>query len=111
MSQPDTPEMSVALGFVRQMLNDVLGTKPADVVPHAMLVEDLGADSLDMVEIQMIFEERDVLAPDAVFHSGTKVSDLANLVLVGTCARCEGTGSIHKRKGGFAATRLAAVEA
>lgn len=36
---------------------DRLSVNPAQVVPGARLVEDLGADSLDLVELTMTLEE------------------------------------------------------
>jgi len=34
-----------------------LGVKPEQVTPEAKFIEDLGADSLDIVELVMAFEE------------------------------------------------------
>lgn len=34
-----------------------LGVKPEEVIPEADFVDDLGADSLDTVELVMAFEE------------------------------------------------------
>ncbi len=40
-----------------QIVVDQLGVEPAEVVPRASFVDDLGADSLDRVELVMAFEE------------------------------------------------------
>ena len=49
----------------RQLVVDQLGVTPEQVVPEASFVDDLGADSLDMVELVMAFEEEfDVEIPD-----------------------------------------------
>jgi len=42
---------------VRKIIVEQLGVKPEQVVPEADFVDDLGADSLDTVELVMGFEE------------------------------------------------------
>lgn len=42
---------------VKKIIIDMLGVKPEDVVPEASFVDDLGADSLDTVELVMALEE------------------------------------------------------
>jgi len=42
---------------VKQIIVDQLGVEPADVAPTASFVDDLGADSLDRVELIMALEE------------------------------------------------------
>jgi acyl carrier protein len=42
---------------VKQIIVDQLGVKPEQVTPEAKFIEDLGADSLDTVELVMAFEE------------------------------------------------------
>ena len=42
---------------VKKIIVDMLGVKPADVVPEASFEDDLGADSLDTVELVMALEE------------------------------------------------------
>ena len=42
---------------VRDIVVTELGASPDKVVPEAKFVEDLGADSLDTVELVMAFEE------------------------------------------------------
>ncbi len=42
---------------VREIVADRLGVDPDEVVPEASFVEDLGADSLDTVELVMALEE------------------------------------------------------
>ena len=41
---------------VKKIIVDMLGVKPEDVVPEASFVDDLGADSLDTVELVMGLE-------------------------------------------------------
>ncbi len=42
---------------VKKIIVDMLGVKEEDVVPEASFVNDLGADSLDTVELLMALEE------------------------------------------------------
>ncbi|MBI3089216.1 MAG: acyl carrier protein [Candidatus Tectomicrobia bacterium] len=42
---------------VRKIIVEQLGVDAAEVKPEASFVEDLGADSLDTVELVMAFEE------------------------------------------------------
>jgi len=42
---------------VKKIIAEQLGVEEEDVVPEAKFVEDLGADSLDTVELVMAFEE------------------------------------------------------
>lgn len=42
---------------VREIIVEQLGVKPEQVTPEARFIEDLGADSLDVVELIMAFEE------------------------------------------------------
>lgn len=56
----DTPEAKV-----KQIIINELGVEPDKVVPEASFVDDLGADSLDTVELVMAFEEEfDIDIPD-----------------------------------------------
>ena len=50
---------------VKAIIMDQLGANEADVTPDAHFVDDLGADSLDTVELVMKFEEDfDIEIPD-----------------------------------------------
>ena len=42
---------------IKQIIVDELGVDEAEVTENARFIEDLGADSLDMVELVMRFEE------------------------------------------------------
>ena len=42
---------------VNQIVIEQLGLEPSEVTPDASFVDDLGADSLDRVELAMAFEE------------------------------------------------------
>jgi acyl carrier protein len=53
------------LGTVRDIAVEVLGVEAAMVTEEANLKDDLGADSLDLVEVVMALEERlDVSIPE-----------------------------------------------
>ena len=43
---------------VKEILVDVLGVKAEDIKPESKFVDDLGADSLDLVELIMSFEDK-----------------------------------------------------
>jgi len=43
---------------LKEVLVDVLGSKEGDVKAESKFVDDLGADSLDLVELIMAFEDK-----------------------------------------------------
>ncbi len=50
---------------IREIIVDQLGVSAAQVVPEASFIDDLGADSLDIVELVMALEEAfDLEIPD-----------------------------------------------
>jgi len=50
---------------VKQIIVEQLGVDSNEVVPEAKFIDDLGADSLDTVELVMAFEEEfDIEIPD-----------------------------------------------
>lgn len=50
---------------VKRIIVDQLGVDEAEVTPEASFIEDLGADSLDTVELVMALEEEfDIEIPD-----------------------------------------------
>ena len=61
---------------VKEILAKQLGVNAAEVTMEASFVEDLGADSLDTVELVMAFEETfNVEIPDEDAEKITKVKD------------------------------------
>ena len=42
---------------VKKIIAEQLGVEEEDIIPESSFVEDLGADSLDTVELVMAFEE------------------------------------------------------
>jgi acyl carrier protein len=61
---------------VKEIIAKQLGVNAAEVTPEASFVEDLGADSLDTVELVMAFEETfNIEIPDEDAEKITKVKD------------------------------------
>jgi len=61
---------------VRSIIAEQLGVKPEEVTPEASFIDDLGADSLDTVELVMALEEEfGIEIPDEDAEKMTKVSD------------------------------------
>lgn len=66
---------------VREVLADQLGLEENEIKPESKLKEDLGADSLDMVELIMAMEEEfDVEIPDEEAQNIRTVADAVNYV-------------------------------
>ena len=66
--------MSQTSEKVMQIIVDKLGVDPSEVTPEASFTNDLGADSLDTVELIMEFEkEFNVQIPDDQAESITTV--------------------------------------
>jgi acyl carrier protein len=61
---------------VKSIIVEQLGVEENDVAPAAKFIEDLGADSLDTVELVMAFEEEfDIEIPDEDAEKITTVGD------------------------------------
>jgi acyl carrier protein len=66
---------------VKEIIAKQLGVNPAEVTPEASFVEDLGADSLDTVELVMAFEEAfNIEIPDEDAEKIVKVKDAAEYI-------------------------------
>jgi len=58
-----------------------LGVEPEQVKPEAAFIDDLGADSLDTVELVMAFEEEfDIEIPDEDAEKIKSVGDAINYI-------------------------------
>jgi len=69
------------LDKIREIVVEQLGVEPDQVTPEANFVEDLGADSLDTVELVMAFEEEfGVEIPDTEAEKIKTVQDILNYV-------------------------------
>ena len=72
---------SDVLERVRKVVARQLGVEPRRVTENARLIEDLGADSLDTVELVMAFEEEfDVEIPDDVAEHIETVGDVVEVI-------------------------------
>ena len=66
---------------VKDIIVDQLGVNADQVTPEAKFVEDLGADSLDTVELVMAFEEEfDIEVPDEEAEKLQSVGDVIRYV-------------------------------
>jgi acyl carrier protein len=66
---------------VKQIIVDQLGVEPSEVTPAASFVEDLGADSLDRVELIMALEETfGVEIPDGDAEKISTVQDAVDYI-------------------------------
>ena len=54
MSDPQTPP---TIERIIRCVAEVLAKSPSDVAPQSRLIEDLGADSLDLVELMYVLED------------------------------------------------------
>ncbi|WP_018291358.1 acyl carrier protein [Verrucomicrobium sp. 3C] len=66
---------------VKEMIVEQLGVNPEQVTPKAKFIEDLGADSLDTVELVMAFEEEfNVEVPDEEAEKLQTVGDVVRYI-------------------------------
>ena len=66
---------------VNAIIGDQLGVEQANLVPEANLLDDLGADSLDVVELVMEFEsEFGIEIPDEDQEKISTVGDAAQYI-------------------------------
>ena len=66
---------------VKDIIVEQLGVGADQVKPEAKFIEDLGADSLDTVELVMAFEEEfDVEVPDEDAEKLTSVGDVIRYI-------------------------------
>ena len=71
--------MSEVESKVKKIVVDHLGIDESKVVPEAKFIDDLGADSLDTVELVMAFEEE--------FGSEISDSDAEKILTVGDAVK------------------------
>src|SRR5947209_17268561 len=66
---------------VKDIIVEQLGVNPEQVTPQASFIEDLGADSLDIVELVMAFEEEfSVEVPDEDAEKLQTVGDVITYI-------------------------------
>ena len=74
--------MSTVEERVKKIICEQLGVKEADVQPSASFVEDLGADSLDTVELVMALEEEfETEIPDEEAEKLTTVQESIDYIV------------------------------
>ncbi len=73
--------MSEVLEKVKKIIVDHLGVEEDKVVPAASFIDDLGADSLDQVELVMAFEEEfGIEIPDEAAEKITTVGKAVDYI-------------------------------
>ena len=73
--------MSEIESQVKQIVVDHLGIDEAKVTPESKFIDDLGADSLDTVELVMAFEEKfGIEIPDDAAETILTVKDAINFI-------------------------------
>ena len=66
---------------VKDIIVEQLGVNPEQVTPQAKFIEDLGADSLDTVDLVMAFEEEfNVEVPDEEAEKLQTVGDVVKYI-------------------------------
>lgn len=66
---------------VKEIIVEQLGVEEDEVLPAAKFIEDLGADSLDTVELVMAFEEEfDLEIPDEDAEKITRVKEAIDYI-------------------------------
>ncbi|MEN3185820.1 MAG: acyl carrier protein [Candidatus Caldatribacteriaceae bacterium] len=66
---------------VKEIIVDQLGIDEEEVTPDASFIDDLGADSLDIVELIMAFEEEfDIEIPDEDAEKITTVGEAVEYI-------------------------------
>ncbi|MGN1122958.1 MAG: acyl carrier protein [Eubacterium sp.] len=66
---------------IRQLLSEQLDIDENEITPDSLIVDDLGADSLDAIDIVMSVEdEYKIEVPDEIIEKIESVSDIVNFV-------------------------------
>ena len=70
------------LETVKRIVAEQLQVKPEDVSPESSFIDDLGADSLDTVELVMALEDEfDLEIPDEEAEKISTVQDAVNFIV------------------------------
>jgi len=73
--------MSDTLEKITEVIADKLGVEPSKITPEARFVEDLGADSLDTVELVMQLEDEfNLEIPDEEAEKLTTVESVVEYI-------------------------------
>ncbi|MEE8639531.1 MAG: acyl carrier protein [bacterium] len=74
--------MADVAGKVKEIVVEQLGVTPEQVTPEASFIEDMGADSLDTVELVMALEEEfDIQIPDDEAEKITTVQQAVDYIV------------------------------
>jgi acyl carrier protein len=74
--------MADVAGKVKEIVVEQLGVTPEQVTPEASFIEDMGADSLDTVELVMALEEEfDIQIPDEEAEKITTVQQAVDYII------------------------------
>ncbi len=65
---------------VKEIICEQLGVSEEEVTPQASFIEDLGADSLDIVELVMVEEEYDMEISDEEAEKIRTVQDVVSYI-------------------------------
>jgi acyl carrier protein len=66
---------------VKERISDILGVESDDITMESSFVDDLGADSLDLVELIMALEEEfEIEIPDEEAEKIQSVSDVVEYI-------------------------------
>jgi len=69
-------------GRIRELVADQLGVDVAEVTSDASILDDLGADSLDVVELVMSLEDAfDIEVPDEEVEGMRTIGDIQQYVV------------------------------
>jgi len=66
---------------IRTLVAEQLGVDPGDIGPESSILDDLGADSLDVVELVMAIEDEfDIEVPDEAAEAIRTIADVERYV-------------------------------
>ena len=79
--KPQNPNPMTTYDKLKKIIVEQLGVEPEDVAPEKQFEADLGADSLDTVELVMAVEEEfDLIIDDADAENARTVAEAVTLV-------------------------------
>jgi len=82
MSDGVNAENSALVDKVRGILAEQLGVDPGEMTTNSSITDDLGADSLDVVELVMALEETfDIEVPDDAAEEMGTIGDVEKYIL------------------------------
>jgi acyl carrier protein len=75
-------EIAALEARIRGVVARQLGVELSEVIPDASLQEDLGADSLELVELLMALEDEfDIGVPEEVAETITTIADVERYII------------------------------